>query len=35
MFPLKEHQKKYAANDAHSALLIELEMEKSGQVIAL
>lgn len=27
-FPLKDHQKMYAANDAHSALLIELEIEK-------
>ena len=35
IFPLKEHQKKYAANDAHSALLIELEMERSGQGEAL
>lgn len=34
IFPLKDHQKKYAANDAHSALLIELEIEKSSQVIA-
>ncbi len=31
IFPLKEHQKRYAANDAHSALLIELEIEKKGQ----
>ena len=28
VFPLKDHQKIYAANDAHSALLIELEIEK-------
>ncbi|TMN99211.1 3'-5' exonuclease [Pseudoalteromonas sp. S558] len=28
VFPLKDHQKMYAANDAHSALLIELEIEK-------
>jgi len=35
MFPLKENQKKYAANDAHSALLIELEIESYGQVTAL
>ena len=28
VFPLKNHQKMYAANDAHSALLIELEIEK-------
>ncbi|NMP03723.1 3'-5' exonuclease domain-containing protein 2 [Pseudoalteromonas arctica] len=28
VFPLKDHQKVYAANDAHSALLIELEIEK-------
>ena len=35
IFPLKEHQKKYAANDAHSALLIELEIEKSCVVEAL
>jgi ribonuclease D len=35
IFPLKEHQLKYAANDAHSALLIELEIEKSCVVKAL
>lgn len=28
VFPLKDHQKIYAANDAYSALLIELEIEK-------
>ena len=28
VFPLKDHQKINAANDAHSALLIELEIEK-------
>lgn len=33
IFPLKDHQKKYAANDAHSALLIELEMEETGKTI--
>jgi ribonuclease D len=27
IFPLHDHQKKYAANDAHTALLIELEIE--------
>lgn len=33
LFPLKKHQIKYAANDAHSALLIELQMEaeKAGK----
>ncbi|MBH0021174.1 3'-5' exonuclease domain-containing protein 2 [Pseudoalteromonas sp. SWXJ133] len=30
VFPLKDHQKMYAANDAHSALLIELEIEKQN-----
>ncbi|WP_350431809.1 3'-5' exonuclease [Shewanella sp. H8] len=28
IFPLHEHQKKYAANDAHTSLLIELEIER-------
>jgi ribonuclease D len=27
IFPLHEHQKRYAANDAHTALLIELDIE--------
>lgn len=35
MFPLKEHQKRYAANDAHSALLIELEIEKASKATPL
>lgn len=35
LFPLKDHQKRYAANDAHSALLIELEIERYGQVTTL
>ncbi|GGP87811.1 3'-5' exonuclease [Shewanella ulleungensis] len=30
IFPLHDHQKKYAANDAHSALLIELEIERQS-----
>ncbi|XQW83864.1 3'-5' exonuclease [Thalassotalea piscium] len=32
IFPLKDHQKRYAANDAYSALLIELAMEKFSGV---
>ncbi|MCT8987826.1 3'-5' exonuclease [Shewanella phaeophyticola] len=28
IFPLHDHQKKYAANDAHCALLIELDIER-------
>lgn len=35
IFPLNENQKKYAANDAHIALLIELEIEKSYEIKAL
>ena len=31
IYPLHEHQKKYAANDAHCALLIELEIERQKQ----
>ncbi|WP_282110093.1 3'-5' exonuclease [Shewanella algicola] len=31
IFPLHDHQKKYAANDAHTALLIELEIERQSQ----
>ncbi|MGI2169750.1 3'-5' exonuclease [Shewanella sp. MF05960] len=31
IFPLHNHQKKYAANDAHTALLIELEIERQSQ----
>lgn len=31
IYPLNENQKKYAANDAHLALLIELEIENSYQ----
>lgn len=32
VYPLQEHQKRYAANDAHSALLVELEIEKHSTV---
>lgn len=35
IFPLNENQKKYAANDAHLALLIELEIDKSCEIKAL
>ncbi|EXJ11277.1 3'-5' exonuclease [Nitrincola nitratireducens] len=31
IYPLNEHQIKYAANDAHSALRVELEMEKQHE----
>lgn len=30
IFPLHDHQKRYAANDAHSALLIALEIERQS-----
>lgn len=30
LFPLEEHQIKYAANDAYSALCVELEIERSN-----
>jgi ribonuclease D len=33
IYPLNEHQIKYAANDAHSALLVELEMERQRQAL--
>ena len=35
LFPLSESQKRYAANDAHSALLIEIEIEKSCEIKSL